>query len=380
MRSSLNHLTDQALLAQVKHLVQREREATAALVAHLAEVKRRGLYLAEGASSMFKYCTQVLHLSEHAAYLRLEAASTAQRFPAILDALESGALSLSAIKLLAPALTVENCGELIEAARHRSKSEIEALLARRRPRPDVPNLVRKLPTKRGGEVQVVISAPGTVGTDAALDTATLWKPAETAAPTTVTPVTTAATATGEEVLATAGAAMAPEARVVRAVISPLAPERYKVQFTASVVAHASLRRAQDLLRHRIPDGDVSKVFELALAALVEKLEKEKLAATTRPRPSGGVGPGSRRIPAAVKRAVWKRDGGRCVFIGKGGRPCAETGCLEFHHLVPFGRDGEATMENIQLRCRAHNQYEAFLDFGPRGRPRGSASTHNSVRT
>jgi len=328
---------------------------------------------------MFKYCTQVLHLSEHAAYLRLEAASTAQRFPAILDALESGALSLSAIKLLAPALTVENCGELIEAARHRSKSEIEALLARRRPRPDVPNLVCKLPTRRAGEVvegEIRVSAPGTVAPGtvvnaAALDAAALGKPAATAAPTTVT---TAATATAEEVLAAVGATLAPKTRLARPVISPLAPERYKVQFTASAAAHASLRRAQDLLRHRIPDGDVSKIFDLALAVLVEKIEKEKLAATSRPRPSRAAGPGSRAIPAEVKRAVWNRDGGRCAFVGA--RPCTETGFLEFHHIVPFARGGEATIANIQLRCWAHNQYEALLDFGPRA----GASTHNSVRT
>jgi 5-methylcytosine-specific restriction endonuclease McrA len=147
-------------------------------------------------------------------------------------------------------------------------------------------------------------------------------------------------------------------------IRPLAPERFKVQFTASASLHDKLRRAQDLLRHRIPSGDLSQVFELALNTLIERLDREKFAATDRPRVGRGITPGSRAIPAEVKRAVWKRDDGRCAFVGKD-RRCNETGFLEFHHVVPFGRDGEATVENIALRCWAHNQYEAVLDFGPR---------------
>ncbi|HSL20539.1 MAG TPA: HNH endonuclease [Vicinamibacterales bacterium] len=74
--------------------------------------------------------------------------------------------------------------------------------------------------------------------------------------------------------------------------------------------------------------------------------------------------GSRRIPAAVRREVWARDGGRCAFVGRQGR-CTETGFLEFHHVAPYARGGEARPDNIALRCRAHNAYEAELDFGER---------------
>jgi 5-methylcytosine-specific restriction endonuclease McrA len=84
------------------------------------------------------------------------------------------------------------------------------------------------------------------------------------------------------------------------------------------------------------------------------------------RPGKGrpTAPDSRHIPAAVKRAVWVRDGGRCAFKGTRGR-CTETGRLEFHHIVPYARGGPADVDNIQLRCAAHNAYEAELDFGPR---------------
>src|SRR5262245_40476433 len=65
-------LSDAELIEQVKRLAANERQATVQLVAHLAEMDARRLYLGEGCSSLFTYCTQVLHLSDHAAYGRIE--------------------------------------------------------------------------------------------------------------------------------------------------------------------------------------------------------------------------------------------------------------------------------------------------------------------
>ena len=149
---------------------------------------------------------------------------------------------------------------------------------------------------------------------------------------------------------------------VRPVVAALAPERYKIQFTASRELHEKLRYAQDLLRHVIPSGDVAGVFDRALSALIEQMEKQKCAATSRPREPRASAPGSRHIPAAVRREVWRRDGGRCAFVGARGR-CHERGFLEFHHVVPFAAGGAADAGNIELRCRAHNLYEAELFFG-----------------
>jgi hypothetical protein len=122
-----------------------------------------------------------------------------------------------------------------------------------------------------------------------------------------------------------------------------------------------LQRARDLLRHVVPDGDVAKVLDRALTHLIEHLEKKKLGAVSRPRRARPVALGSRHVPAHVKREVLKRDEGRCTFVGASGR-CAETAQLEFHHADPFAYGGAATVENIRLRCRTHNQYEAERDF------------------
>jgi hypothetical protein len=146
------------------------------------------------------------------------------------------------------------------------------------------------------------------------------------------------------------------------VVAPLAPERYRVQFTISKETHDKLRHVQDLLCNEVPDGDPAAIFDRALDALLHEVEKKKLAATTAPRAPRGTRTGSRAIAAHVRRAVWKRDGGRCAFGGRKGR-CAERRYLEWHHVQPHGHKGPATIENISLRCRAHNVYESELVFG-----------------
>jgi hypothetical protein len=79
-----------------------ERGATAALVRALMELDARQPYLAEGCSSLFAYCTQVLHLAEGSAYNRIEAARAALRYPALLEGLVDGSLTLTTIRLIAP--------------------------------------------------------------------------------------------------------------------------------------------------------------------------------------------------------------------------------------------------------------------------------------
>ena len=149
-------------------------------------------------------------------------------------------------------------------------------------------------------------------------------------------------------------------------IKPLAPERYKVQFTVSGETYATLRQVQDLMRHLIPDGDVALIFERALTLLLTDLRRTKHAHVGRPRLTlSHGGSSSRQIPARVKRTVWERDGGRCAFVGTTGR-CTERGFLEFHHVVPFADGGATSADNLELRCRAHNAFEAERWFGVSG--------------
>ena len=242
-----------------------------------------------------------------------------------------------------------------------------------------------------------------------------------------------------------GHTAAEPARQQRPRIEPLAPERYKVQFTAGAELASKLRQAQELLRHQVPDGDLAAIIELGLDRLIESQLKKRFAigsrkANTKRRgkessePSGPVADGSstskeqgashepegaqsqraprrsasgepspsaagpereapgrrdraatggasggdrtvpsasasaaagersRYIPAAVRRRVAERDGLQCTYVGPDGRRC-ERRDVEFHHLTPFARGGQHRPEEIALRCRAHNAFQAELDYG-----------------
>ena len=144
-------------------------------------------------------------------------------------------------------------------------------------------------------------------------------------------------------------------------LSVLSVDYYKLQVTISQSTHEKLRRAQDLLRHTNPTGDLATLLDRAVTLLLADFERRRCAATPAPRAPATEGGTGRHIPATVKREVWQRDQGRCAFIGTSGR-CRETAFVEFHHVEPFAEGGLATVENIQLRCKAHNLYEASL-FG-----------------
>jgi 5-methylcytosine-specific restriction endonuclease McrA len=397
-------LSDRDLLAEVVRLAACERAATAALIALLAEVEARKLYLVEGCSSLFGYCTERLHLSEHAAYHRIEAARAVRAFPILLAHLESGALTLTAVTLLRPHLTETNHETLLEAARGRSKRDVELLVRRLAPLPDVRATVRKLPVPPGAPASpptgiALRASPGavlvasTTCTDVVATGADAGDGRDVGAGT-CTPAFEDSTSTvdqgppcepAREPAATrVGTARPSEIRV-------LSPERYSLRVTLSADAHAKLRRAQDLLRHAVPDGDPAAIVDRALTLLVDHLERSKFAARKEARspaglrraeepPRGGANPldrgadrGNRRptrhIPAAVRREVWARDEGRCAFSGVGGR-CRETGRLEFHHRIPVADGGAASAENVELRCTAHHHYESERWFGGAGPPAG----------
>src|SRR5260221_240077 len=87
---AISHLSDDELVAVVARLAQGERDATASLVAHLAELYGRRLHERAGYSSLFTYCTDVLRFSDGEAYDRMRAAKVVHRHPVVLRLLSSG--------------------------------------------------------------------------------------------------------------------------------------------------------------------------------------------------------------------------------------------------------------------------------------------------
>jgi hypothetical protein len=250
-------------------------------------------------------------------------ARAAREHPSILEMLADGRLHLSGIAMLRPHLTSENAAALLERAVHRTKSQIEELLAELAPRPDVPPVIRKLP---------VAPAPAPAAAPSLLQSEGQHRPDGVASTVTSAPV-----------------------------IQPLAPERYKVQFTAGAELRGKLERLQKLM-----SADLVQVIERAVTEKLERLERKRFGLTKSPRKNSlpeDKPTTDRYVPAALKRAVYYRDEGRCRYTDPKGQRCKERDWLEYHHRFPYALGGQHTLRDVCLMCHAHNQYEADRDFG-----------------
>jgi hypothetical protein len=139
-----------------------------------------------------------------------------------------------------------------------------------------------------------------------------------------------------------------------------------VKFTASAELRDKLERLRALMPSSVPGGDLAHVIDSAVTEMLERLEARRFGKTNAPRKGlaeTDTSASARYIPAAVRRAVCERDGNRCRFVDARGKRCTERDKLEFHHLEPWGRDGDHSPDNLQMLCRPHNQYRAELDYG-----------------
>jgi hypothetical protein len=148
--------------------------------------------------------------------------------------------------------------------------------------------------------------------------------------------------------------------------------------------HDKLRMLEDLLANQLPVADPADIVSRALDLLLTETLKKKAALTDRPRERAANGSGrqtvsrTRSIPAAIRREVWQRDSGRCAFVDERGRRCPSTRAVEYHHIRAYGIGGQHELDNITLRCRAHNQFQADLDFG-RGFMDGMRQSEQATR-
>src|SRR6188768_1643607 len=370
----LKLLADDELLAGLSSIVGRRNQITAEFLAYLAELDERQLFLDLGFASLFEYCVERLGLCESTAGRHIAAARVCRNHPELFARVASGALHASALSLLRKHLTPENAAELFELCEHRSMRRIEELLAARFPRPDVRDLVRRLPAQarltpgveRGSEQQPTEAPPS--------ETTTIRQQVFVER--------------GPREPSATGATEAPKQRR----LEPLSAGRYGVHFTADGEFRELLERVRGLAWHRLPSGDLTTLLKRGLEAYERELEKERFAVGSKPRRSRSVAPITsadadrsdadlpnpapsaadplnldqqptpspaptteprRRCPAAVARAVFLRDGRQCSYVSPEGRRCSSRRCLELDHVNPRAVGGENTIENLRLRCRAH---------------------------
>jgi hypothetical protein len=320
---------------RLANLLRREQHAMADFLVALADFDARRLWLELGHASLFYFLHRELGLSKGAAHYRKTAAELVQRFPEIVEPLRDGRLCITSIVPLAKVLTPENRHELLPRFFHRSRREAMEVAAEVRPaaapRRDVVTPIRAV-------VPVVQPA------EPKLD------PAQSA----VQPV--------EPVRANRSAQPAPQSpSPPRDGADPLTADLSRFHVTVSRRFLEKLEAARAALSHARPGASAEEILERGLdLVLAEHARRKGLVAKPRKAP-----PPSKpdRVPAHVKRAVWKRDGGRCQWPLDGGGICASTVRVEFDHIRPRALGGPSTIENIRLVCKVHNQRAARIALG-----------------
>lgn len=300
-------------------------------------------------------------------------------------------------------LTPNNRQELLAAASGKTKLQVQELLARRFPRPDVPSTIRKLPARREPAAPRDTAAerhtteqrdmaeqpvPATsLVTSSASEADSPW--------TTSSPPAIAIHAAGS--VTSGPPAKTPEPRPTPtlparcAVVEPLSAARYRIQLNASPQLKEKLEQARDLLSHANPSGDLTMVIERALDMLIERTLKQRFAQTKRPRShrdADRAGRADRRfgqenaekpkvvhddtqrrrthrghIANATKREIAARDGLRCTFVGSDGQRCGASRFTQIHHEQPWARRGDDAPGNLRILCASHNHLLAERDFG-----------------
>jgi hypothetical protein len=325
MLTPLSHLDDEQLLARLPAARAAERRATADMIACLAEVDRRRLYLTEACSSLHTFCVQRLGYSESEAQKRIHVARLYQRLPRVLAELENGSIHLTGLFVLSAHLTDGNAEALLAEARGRTRREIDAIIARWFPRSDVLSSITPLGSATN---DISLTSPGTSGS---------------------TPIPVP--------LAFPQACSTPQAR-----LEPLSASSYRVEFTASATLRDKIEQARNLLGHAIPSGDLAQLFERALEALLQA-EMKRRVGTASGRKRREPKPGSRHVPVEVARVVWERDGFQCTYVDAQGRRCEERRFVTLEHHVPFAHGGPASTENLCVLCGPHNAERAREEFG-----------------
>jgi hypothetical protein len=354
----LSLLDLRTLTRRLGELAGAERAAQVDFLLCLDEFDRRRAYLEVGFGSLWDYCLQCLHLREGAAGRRIGAMRVLRRFPKLAVALRDGRVCISTVTLLAQVLTDENLDAVLERAAFRTKAEVEHLVVSLRPTEAPREGIRKLPARE----TVANVSLALISTEDGAQRSAGTASAAHCQRVVLTPPTADSPAAPAAAQATSPAAPAPRRTVeVRAV----AEDRWSLRATLDAEALKELETLKSLLSHKVPDGNLATVLREAIRCGIEKHGKRRGAvAPKRERstdePAANASP---RIPAAVRRAVWKRDGGCCTWTSGDGRRCGSRWQLELDHIRPLAQGGTSTLANLRIRCKGHNMLYAEQVYG-----------------
>lgn len=353
-------------------LLARENAALGDFLVALAEFDRQRLWLDLGYPSLFEFLHRELGLSKASASFRKKAAELVQRFPETLEPLRDGRLCLSSVYELAKVLTPENREDVLPRFFQLSKRDAKAVAAALRP--DLAPPHRDMVT----EVRLPVAAAVAFAADAARAVAGAVPAPDRSSLSVVCPDKLPAVpppdraspgpapGAGSDVRAAPAPLGIPPAPSgvgpAPMTVDPLTAELNRLHVTVSRRFLEKLDAARAALSHSRPGASASEILEAALDLLLERHARRR-GIVKKPRQVPRKTSNPDHVPAHVKRAVWKRDGGKCQWPLASGGICGSTVQVELDHRSAKARGGPPTIENLRCLCRLHNDVAAREAFG-----------------
>jgi 5-methylcytosine-specific restriction endonuclease McrA len=353
MHADPSSLDAKTLAACLRSSAGEERDRQVDFLRYLDPFDAREAYREAGYGSLWQFCLRELSLREGAAGRRIGAMRALREFPGLEAPLRDGRLSLTTAVTLRPVLTKENLDEVVARAAFKTDEETRHLVAMLLPRPAPREGIRRVSEATSRRTE---PTPPPAARDEPVEGA-----GDTKGP-------SQATKPAEDACRSF-ALTAPAPSRSRPALEPISADQWSMRVTIDGALKGDLETLKCLLSHKLPDGDLAEVLREAVRCAIEKHGKrrgavkparERKPAQRKARPPSG---GREPIPAAVKRAVFERDSGRCTYVSADGHRCESRWRLEFDHVEPAARGGPSTVENTRLRCKGHNLLHAEKTFG-----------------
>ncbi len=330
---SLKSVSNKGLINQLKKMVAQEQDFKIQILLFINEVEDRGLYLELAYSTLTEYCIHELGYGDSSAGRRVRVARLIRHVPEVYDLLRQKKLSFSAAVQVAGIVTPNNKSDLLPKLIGKSRSQIDRLLAgyqipRRIADQARPTMVKKLVRVEHAPAGNRAGVPG--GTQP-VDVGEMPRHSDGAFHPT------------------------PE---VKEVIERM----FEIRFAGDDELMELIKFMRSHLSHKFPKGN--NFLEIFKYAMNYVKDREDLAQQKQSTRKTATGSNSRHIPATIKQQVWKRDRGRCVFVGANNKRCNSDYLLQFdHYPVPFARGGKSTTDNLRLLCAKHNRHTAEKTYG-----------------
>ena len=412
--STIGVLSDRELLRQTTTLVRHERHLQGAIIDHLAEIEARRLFLQRGCSSLFDYAVRELGYSDAAAGRRIGAVRLCADQPGARERLRDGSLTLSAAAelqwafdrqrrrgfdrrhrvdragelrtgevsarrgcvggrscggcragrnaepLRACAAAGVRCGRKTEAGRggvRKSARQVRRMLADLDPELAPPaDRVRPLGDGRY-ELKAVIDADCQQGLEHLRGLLSHVDPRMTVGQLVGRIVREALDrhdpSRPPRRARTGSRATQGESQPAPAAKEQAAPEPGHAVTVQDEVIPADTTPTPEGTPHPTPTSARSPTRQEATGCRSAAGTKPTGAATPTAKPCAT----GRAIPAAVRRQVWQRDGGRCSYLDRRtGRRCNSRHLIEIDHILPYSLGGGADPGNLRLLCGAHHRH------------------------